>query len=73
MATIEIGTRCVFSHPTSNGGQVTFSAKVVKVDGDSAWVEMPDRVRRMPFAPLGGKRYGKYPMSALVIKETAHV
>lgn len=64
--TIAVGTKVRFSHPTSNGGLVRFSAKVVKIENDYAWVEMPERVRRMPFPPLGGKRYGKYLISALV-------
>lgn len=63
---VAIGTRCKFQHPTSNGGLVTFTAKVVKVEGDFAWVEMPLRVRQMPFPPLGGKRYGKYAIAKLV-------
>jgi hypothetical protein len=63
---IAVGTRVRFSHPTSNGGTVTFMAVVRRLEGDSAWVEMPARVRRMPFAPLGGKRYGKYKVADLV-------
>ena len=45
---------------------VTFAARIVKIDGAFAWVEMPPRVRRLPFPPIGGKRYGKYEMSKLV-------
>jgi len=64
---ITIGTRVRFSHPLSNGGTLTFTAKVVKLDGEWAWVEMPERVRTIPFPPLGGKRYGKYRATDLVI------
>lgn len=65
--TILPGTRVRFTHPTSNGGEVRFTAKVIKVEGDRAWVEMPERVRHMPFPPLGGKRYGLYDISKLVV------
>jgi hypothetical protein len=56
-----------FQHPTSNGGTVRFTAKVVKLDGEYAWVEMPARIRRIPFPPIDGKRYGKYLIANLVI------
>lgn len=68
---IQVGTVVRFTHPTSNGGTVTFSARVVKMQGDHAWVEMPQRVRTMPFPPIGGKRYGLYPVSSLVVKAKA--
>lgn len=56
---IAVGTRVRFTH--SHVMQtVTFSARVVKLDGAYAWVEMPARVRALPFPPIGGKRYGKY-------------
>lgn len=63
---VTVGTKVRFTHPTSNGGTVRFTAKVVRLDGEYAWVEMPARVRSMPFPPLGGKRYGKYRTSQLV-------
>jgi hypothetical protein len=66
--TLALGTRVRFSHPTSNGGTVTFTARVVKQAGNGrVWVEMPARVRRMPFPPLGGKRYGLYNVADLVV------
>lgn len=58
---MKIGSRIRFRHPTSNGGHVTFTARVVKIeDNGDVWVEIPTRVRSMPFPPLGGKRYGRY-------------
>jgi len=65
--TLTVGTKVLFTHPTSNGGTVRFSARVVKLQGDSVWVEMPERVRAMPFPPIGGKRYGLYKLSDLVV------
>ncbi len=66
---IRVGTKVRFSHPLSDGGMLHFTATVVKlVDDDMAWVEMPERVRRIPFPPLGGRRYGLYKRSQLVVK-----
>jgi hypothetical protein len=49
------------THPTTNGGTVTFRSPIVKHDPDGAvWVEIPKRVRTMPFPPLSGKRYAKF-------------
>jgi hypothetical protein len=62
-----VGARVRFTHPTSAGGTVRFSARVVRIDGDYAWVEMPERIRRIPFPPIGGKRYGKYRITDLVL------
>lgn len=67
MTKIVVGTKVRFQHPTSNGGVVTFTARVVKVEDRGVWVEMPECVRRMPFAPLGGKRYGLYSAEKLVV------
>ena len=46
---------------------LTFIARVVKLQDEKAWVEMPARVRGIPFAPLGGKRYGLYKVKDLVL------
>jgi hypothetical protein len=61
---IAVGTKVRFSH-NHLFQRISFSARVVKVVNDKAWVEMPERVRRLPFPPLGGKRYGLFPISAL--------
>jgi hypothetical protein len=54
-------TRLRLSHPTSNGGTVTFNARIVKRESDgSVWVEIPKHARTMPFPPYGGKRYAKF-------------
>jgi hypothetical protein len=62
-----IGRRARFSISNSNGSVITFTAPIVKLQGDDmVWIEMPARVRRLPFPPLGGKRYGLFPISTLV-------
>jgi hypothetical protein len=49
------------THPMSNGGTITFSARIVKREADGAvWVEIPARVRAVAFPPVGGKRYAKF-------------
>lgn len=64
--TVTIGTKVRFRLSTSDGGYVTFSARVVKFQGDDhVWIEMPPRVRSLPFPPLGGKRYGLYAIATL--------
>lgn len=68
MAKIAVGSKIRFSHPTSNGGTLTFTAKVVKIAGDLAWVEIPERVRLVPFPPVGGKRYAAYAVSKLAAR-----
>ena len=65
MTTIHVGSKVRFRHYHLLQ-IVDFTARVVRLDGDFAWVEMPARVRRLPFPPLGGKRYGKYRVSSLV-------
>ena len=65
-ANCKIGTKVVFDHPLSDGGMLRFSARVVKLAGENAYVEMPARVRAIPFPPLGGKRYGLFPIAKLV-------
>lgn len=64
-AVISVGSRVRFSYGHLMQ-TVTFTARVVKVEGEFAWVEMPARVRALSFPPLGGKRYGKYAISGLV-------
>lgn len=68
MTKIAVGTKVRFSTTHSDMSTITFSARVVKLDGKgNAWVEMPERVRNLPFPPLGGKRYGLYPIQSLVV------
>ena len=61
MAALLVGSRVRFSHPLPNGGTLTFSARVVRLNGDgSATVRIPDRVRRIPFPPAGGAMFARY-------------
>jgi hypothetical protein len=60
-ASMKIGERVRFSHPLSNGGLLTFSARIVRLNADgSATVRIPDRVRRIPFPPAGGAQFARY-------------
>ena len=62
-----VGRKARFSTSHSDGSVITFSARIVKDNNDgTAWVEMPKRVRELPFPPLGGKRYGRYRIADLV-------
>jgi hypothetical protein len=63
-----INRRCKFAHEHLFQ-TVHFSARIVKVEGDHAWVEIPARIRALPFPPLGGKRYGLFPISKLQLVE----
>ena len=64
-----LGRKARFSHSLSNGAIVNFTASIVKLaHDDQVWVEMPARVRQLPFPPLGGKRYGLFPVSKLILK-----
>ena len=58
--TLHPGAKITFSHPLSNGGMLRYSATIVKLESDSVWVEIPPRVRRIPFPPVKGKRYARY-------------
>lgn len=63
-----VGRKARFSTTHSDGSIITFSARIAKDNGDgTAWVEMPTRVRQLPFPPLGGKRFGRYLISKLVL------
>jgi hypothetical protein len=60
-----VGRKARFSH-THLMQTVNFTARVVRDEGDgTAWVEMPARVRKLPFPPLGGKRFARYPVASL--------
>lgn len=67
---IKVGDKVRFSTTTSSGATVTFSARVAKMvshgnHGQCAWVEYPDRVRKMPFPPNDGKKYGLFTLDTL--------
>ncbi len=58
---MKVGDRVRFSHPLPDGGSLTFSARVVRLNGDgSATVRIPDRVRGIPFPPAGGAMFARY-------------
>lgn len=65
MKTIHAGDRVRFTAPLSNGGQATWTATVVKVEGDIAFVRHPERARTMPFSPVPAKALYKYEASKL--------
>lgn len=54
--------RFSFSHLLET---VVFSARIVKIKGEFAWVEIPEQIRNLPFPPLKGKRYGIYKIKDL--------
>lgn len=57
---MKVGDRVKFRH-SHLMDTIVFSARVVKIDTDGmVWVEIPTRVRELPFPPLQGKRYGKF-------------
>jgi hypothetical protein len=57
-----------FQTTHSDGSTIRFSARIVKDNGDgTVWAEMPERVRRLPFPPLGGKRFGMFRKSDVVL------
>ena len=60
-----VGARVRFTHPTSNGGRVTYTAQVVRVTDGIAVVCVPARVRSMPFAPGGGAKFLRYRIESL--------
>ena len=64
-----VGKRVLFSTTHSDGSIVRFSAPIVKDNGDgTVYVQMPERVRSLPFPPLGGKKYGLFRVSDLTFK-----
>lgn len=68
MAKIEIGSKVRFRHPLPDGGILKFSARVVALFEDgTARVEIPKRVRSIPFPPIGGARFGRIEVSKLVL------
>ena len=61
-----IGRKVRFSITHSDMSIIMFSARIVKMHTpETVWVEMPPRVRALPFPPLDGKRYGLYPINSL--------
>ena len=67
-----IGRRARFSLSLSNGDIATYSAAIVKVGPKdkpgTVWIEIPARVRMLPFPPIGGKRYGLFLATNLKLK-----
>jgi hypothetical protein len=56
-----VGRKARFADSLSDGGVVNFTARIVKDTGNGCvLVEMPERVRKIPFPPIGGKRYGLF-------------
>jgi hypothetical protein len=43
----------------SDGSRVDYSARIIRREEDGTWVEIPERVRALPFPPYQGKRYVK--------------
>ncbi len=59
--------RVRFEITSSDGSVIRFTARVVRDEGETLWVEMPARIRSLPFPPLDGKRFGKFRRSDVVV------
>ena len=58
---MQTGTKVRFTGTSSDRSTYTYTARVVKDNGNgTVWVEIPKRVRQLPFLPLDGKRYGLF-------------
>ena len=68
MTSTLIGRKARFHCDQATGERVTYSARIVKVDGANAWVEIPERVRTLPFPPHGGKRYALFAIHSLKVQ-----
>ena len=45
----------------SDGSIITYRAKIFRINiGGTAWVEIPRRVRNLPFPPYKGKRFAQF-------------
>lgn len=60
-----IGRKVRLATTNSDMSVVSYSARIVKIDGANAWVEIPDRVRSLPFPPYNGKRYALFAITSL--------
>lgn len=59
--TIAVGALIQMSTTHSDGSVIRYKARVVRDNGNGTlWVEIPKRVRSLPFPPLDGKRYGLF-------------
>lgn len=57
---MKIGDKIRMSTTHSDGSIVSYKATVVKLDGANVWLEIPQRVRSLPFPPYDGKRYALF-------------
>jgi hypothetical protein len=57
---VKVGDKITRTCTHSDGSVIRYAAKVVKVDATTYWVEIPARVRALPFPPFGGKRYAQF-------------
>lgn len=55
--------RLKLSTTHSDGGIVSFRAVIVKREADGVWVRIPEKVRRLPFPPYGGKKFVKFSLA----------
>jgi acetyltransferase-like isoleucine patch superfamily enzyme len=54
------------STTNSDGSVISYSARIVRTNPDNTiWVEIPARVRALPFPPYGGKRYAQFDLAVV--------
>lgn len=66
---MKIGDKVRLSTTHSNGAIINYTATVRKFSqspvGLAVWVEIPQRVRDLPFPPYDGKRYAQFTVSQM--------
>ena len=65
MAKLASGTKVRFTAPLSNGGRATWTATVIKIVDDVAYVRHPQRARTIPFSPVPLDALYKYSVDKL--------
>lgn len=63
-----VGTKLRWSGSLPDGSTYTYTVRVVRDVPEQAavWIQFPERVRTIPFAPNGGKRFGLYRVADLL-------
>lgn len=60
MARKAVGDKINRETSNSDGSLIRYVARVVIADEKTYWIEIPKKVRSLPFPPFGGKRYVQF-------------
>lgn len=64
-----MNTRLKLATSASDGSIITYGATIVQQDDKTIWVEIPAKVRKLPFPPYNGKRFVQFALTPALRKQ----